>query len=234
MPNKKIPYSVSVIIPAFNESANLESIIEDCDRNLTSLTSKYEVIVIDDCSTDSTQEVLGKLEKIYPCLKVNCNKKNIGCHPSCLVGFQKASNDVLVFLPADGQVPANNIPKFLETIDRFDLVCSYRRQREDTFFRQLASRLYNIVLRFLFKINLHDTHSAIAVKKVVVKEIGNKIKSHSSFTSCEFILQAINNGFKVTEIEVEHLPRKAGHATGANLRDAIWTPINLLEFWART
>ena len=141
---------------------------------------------------------------------------------------------MLVFLPADGQVPARNISKFIENLSSYDLVCSYRRQREDTFFRRLASKLYNMILRLFFRINLHDTHSAIAVKKEVVKAIGDKIKSYSSFAGCEFILQTIKHGYKVTEIEVEHLSRKAGHATGANLKDAILTPINLLQFWWRS
>ena len=227
----KSTFSISVIIPAFNEAMNLEAIVEDSNKNLMGLTSKYEIIVIDDLSMDSTKEKLSTLKKNYPCLRTIHNEHNLGCHPSCLVGFKVARNEMLVFLPADGQVPARNISKFIENLSSYDLVCSYRRQREDTFFRRLASKLYNMILRLFFRINLHDTHSAIAVKKEVVKAIGDKIKSYSSFAGCEFILQTIKHGYKVTEIEVEHLPRKAGRATGANLKDAVLTPINLLQFW---
>lgn len=216
-------------MPAFNEAENLPTVIEECRRVLSKFTSKYEIIIIDDFSTDSTPQILTSLKMNYPCLQIISNKKNLGCHPSALVGLKAASCEISILLPADGQIPAHNISKFLSKIDNYDLVCSYRHKRADSFFRYLASRLYNIVLRLCFGISLHDTHSAIAIKKEVVQTIVNEVKSSCAFAGCEFILRALNHGFKVTEIEIDHKPRTAGKATGANLRDAIWTPLNLLR-----
>lgn len=227
----KVPFSVSVVMPAFNEAENLPGAVDECVEILKETADKYEVIVVDDSSTDSTQEVLSSLQKLYPCLKVICNKENIGCHPSCLEGFKVASGEVFVFLPADRQIPSNNITSFLSKFPTYDLVCSYRYKRIDIFLRRLASTIYNLMLRICFGINLHDTHSAIAVKKSLVEGIIHKIKSNSAFSGCEFILRAITQGFKITEIEIEHLPRVKGKAKGANMRDAIWTPVNLIRFW---
>lgn len=226
----KAPFSVSLIMPAFNEAENLPLAVRECMETLSTLTSQYEIIVVDDCSTDATQEVLSNLQQDYPSLKVIRNEHNLGCHPSALVGFKAAYGEVLIFLPADRQIPPNNILKFISSIDAHDLVCSYRRERIDSSFRRFASRLYNIVLRFCCGMNLHDTHSAIAVKKKVVKAIADEVQSHSAFAGCEFILRALTAGFSVTEIEIDHLPRISGKAKGANLRDAILTPVNLLEF----
>lgn len=225
----KFPFSVSVIMPAFNEAENLSGIVNDCAQALSALTLKYEVIVVDDCSTDSTNEVLKKLQETYPCLRTIRNENNLGCHPSTLIGLKAAVSDVLVFLPSDGQVPPSNIQKFLSKINSCDLVSSYRRERKDNFLRHFASRFYNFIVRSFFGITLSDTHSAIAVKKDVVNKITDKVKSKSAFAGCEFILQALAHGFQVSEIEVDHLPRMKGKAKGANFRDAILTPINLVQ-----
>lgn len=226
----KSPFSVSVIMPAFNEAENLPFAIEECIELLSTLTDQYEVIVVDDCSTDTTQEVLVSLKKTYPCLQVIYNKHTLGCHPSSLIGLKVASSEVLIFLPADRQLSLSSISKFLKVIDNYDLVCSYRRKRADTFCRRLVSRFYNTMLRFCFGINLHDTHSAIAVKKKVVQAIANKVQSSCAFAGCEFILRALKQGFKVAEIEVDHLPRVAGVAKGANIKDGIWSLLNILQF----
>lgn len=218
-------------MPALNEAENLPNTIEECAKILSMLTSKYEIILVDDYSTDSTPQVLANLKMSYPCLHVISNKHNLGCHPSALVGFKAASCDISIFLPADGQIPLCNISRFLSKIGDYDLVCSYRHKRADSFFRHLASRLYNTVLRLCFGISLHDTHSAIAVKKEVVQAIVNEVQSPCAFAGCEFILRALKHGFKVTEIEIDHKPRTAGKATGVNLRDAIWTPLNLLQLF---
>lgn len=89
------------------------------------------------------------------------------------------------------------------------------------------------MLRLSFGINLYDTHSAIAVKREVVKALAGDVKSNCAFSGCELILLALSNGYKVTEIEVDHLPRTSGKEKGANLRDAIWTPVDLLKFLLR-
>lgn len=226
----KFPFSVSVIMPAFNESENLPNFVRDCTETLSEITNQYEIIVVDDCSKDKTQQVLEELQKSYPSLRTIRNEHNLGCHPSSLVGLKAASCEVLIMLPADGQIPTSNIPKFLSKIGDYDLVCSYRLNRADSFIRHLASRFYNMVLRFCFQINLHDTHSAIAVKKNVVQAIASKVQSSCAFAGCEFILRAITHGFCITEIEIVHTPRIAGKAKGANMRDAILTPVNLLQF----
>lgn len=217
-------------MPAFNEAENLPDAVRGCIEVLSMLTDEYEVIVVDDCSTDETPKVLINLQKTYSCLRVIHNEKNLGCHPSSLVGLKEASGEVSIFLPADRQIPPSTISKFLETINTYDLVCSYRHQRVDALPRLIASRFYNLILHLCFGISLHDTHSAIAVKKNVVLAIIGKIQSSSSFAGCEFILRALMSGFRVTEIEIDHLPRIAGKATGANVRDAIRTPLNLLQF----
>ena len=225
----KFPFSISVVMPAFNEAENLPDAIQKCVEALSTLTNQYEVIVIDDYSTDKTPEVLVNLKKIYPYLKTIRNKKNLGCHPSTLVGFKAATGKVLVFLPADQQIPPSNILQFLSKIDNYDLVCSYRRHRVDTLPRHLASRLYNTILRLCFGVSLHDTHSAIAVKKEVIQAIVNDVQSPSAFAGCELILRTLMRRFRVTEIEIDHSPRIAGKAKGANLRDAVLTPVNLLQ-----
>lgn len=228
----KFPFSISVIIPAFNETENLPNFLEECTQTLSSLTDQFEIIVVDDCSTDTTQSVLLNLQDTYPNLRIIRNERNIGCHPSTLVGLKAACNEVLIFLPADNQIPSGNIPRFLSKINDYDLVCSYRRQRIDNFFRRFASQLYNMLLCFCFGIDLHDTHSAIAVKQEVVKAIASEIQSPSAFAGCEFILRSLMKGFRVTEIEIDHLPRIHGKAKGANMRDAIRTPLNLMQlFW---
>lgn len=217
-------------MPAFNEGENLPYAIQECIETLSKLTTKYEIIIIDDCSTDTTNEILANLQQSCPQLRVIHNKHNIGCHPSTMVGFKEAVCDVIIFLPADRQIPPSNISKFLTAIENYDLVCSYRKKRIDTTPRRLASRFYNLILRICFGTNLHDTHSGIAVKQKVARVIASEVQNQSAFAGCEFILRALIKGFRITEIEIEHSHRRAGKAKGANLRDAIRTPIELLRF----
>ena len=97
---------LSIVIPAFNESDNLAAVVQESLDVLQGLTQRFEIIVVDDCSTDDSWDKLQALAQEIPQLRPIRNEKNLGCHPSSLIGYQAAQGEYLYFIPADRQSPA--------------------------------------------------------------------------------------------------------------------------------
>jgi glycosyltransferase involved in cell wall biosynthesis len=227
---------LSIIIPAYNEIDNLEAVIQESINTLQTLTSRFEVIVVDDCSTDASWDFLQTRASKTPALHVIRNPKNIGCHPSSLVGFQAAQGDYRFFIPADRQIPAVEITKFLaQAKTGCDLVYSWRQHRADPPHRLWISGFYNLMLRFFFGIRVHDVDSAELLTRKAVDEIVPKLRSDSVFLTVEMLLETQRQGLSIGEVIIDHRPRVAGIARGLNVKDLSKAPIHFCKilwwFW---
>ena len=227
---------LSIVIPAFNESDNLAAVVQESLDVLQGLTQRFEIIVVDDCSTDDSWDKLQALAQEIPQLRPIRNEKNLGCHPSSLIGYQAAQGEYLYFSPADRQIPAAEISKFVAKAKTgCDVVYSWRQKRADPPHRLWISGCYNMLLRLFFGIRVHDVDSSELLTRRAVESLLPKVRSDSAFITVELLMEASRQGLAIGEVVIEHRPRVAGVARGINLHDLSKVPVQFLGmlwwFW---
>ena len=227
--------NVSLVIPAFNESANLVPLVDACEKALESVSGSHEIVIVDDGSTDDSAQVLEALEAERSLLRTirHPRGKNIGCHPSELEALKQARGEVALFLPADLQIHPSSLAGFLEHADRADIVASRRADRADNVLRRLLSLANNYVEQMLMRVRVHDAHSSMLVNRRVLEEIVPLVISRSALIPAELLVRAQQHEFRIVEIDVEHHPRIAGRQTGAKFSEILRVQFDLLRLRRR-
>jgi undecaprenyl-phosphate 4-deoxy-4-formamido-L-arabinose transferase len=215
MSNQVLPLSepsplpeISVVIPVFNEEDNLRELGERLIRTLTGMGRPFEIIFVDDGSTDRSWELLTDLNGQYPqYIRALQFHRNFGQHPAIFAGFQAARGQVMVTLDADLQNPPEEIPRLVAKLDEgYDTVGGWREDRQDSLFRKLPSQLVNYVMSRVTGVKLRDYGCMLrAYRRGVVDSI-NQCQESSSF------IPALANLFshRVAEIPVGHAERERG------------------------
>jgi glycosyltransferase involved in cell wall biosynthesis len=195
---------VSVLVPAKDEAGNLPLFMEQAAAAFANSTVKYEVVVIDDGSTDATPGVLTELQARYPFLRVARHRRQRGIADALRTGFLAARGRVLVFYPADLQYKPEDIPRLVAPIlaGESDMVTGYK---QGVYEKAFVSRIYNGLSRALFEIPVRDLNSVKAYRREVMEMLPVRPDWHRYM-----IVIAAENGFTVTEIPVPLYPRNAG------------------------
>lgn len=199
---------LSVVIPVYNESANLDTLFVRLLPVLDKLGKSYEVIFTNDGSRDSSQEILARHQAARPdVIKVIQFARNYGQHPAIMAGFEMAQGDVVVTLDADLQNPPEEIPKLLILIDAgHDVVGGYRGNRLDSRYRKFISKMSNIVRAKITKIEMRDQGCMLrAYRKEIIELIINSRESTPFITA---LSQYFANN--PAEVEVAHEERHGG------------------------
>jgi undecaprenyl-phosphate 4-deoxy-4-formamido-L-arabinose transferase len=200
--------TVSVVVPVYNEEENLPILHERLSNVLSKLGRTWEVVYVDDGSSDGSLAWLQELAAREPRVQVVELSRNFGQHPAILAGFSVARGDIVVTLDADLQNPPEEIPKLIETLEQgnFDVVGGWRTGRHDPWVRQLASRLVNTMTRLAIGSPIHDHGCMLrAYRRAVVEEIV-ACDERSSFIPA--LAQALAK--RSTEIPVAHAARLHG------------------------
>jgi glycosyltransferase involved in cell wall biosynthesis len=201
--------SVSVIVPALNESASLAELIAQVDAVLQDVGCPYEIIVIDDGSTDDTPLILRELATQYAHLHVVRFRRNYGKAAALSEGFARSQGEFLITIDADLQDSPEEIPQLLEQLrSRYDVICGWKQKRKDSWSRILGSRLFNFVTALMTGLKLHDMNCGLkGYRRQVVQEMRLYGEMH------RFIpVIARQRGFLVGEIPVQHFPRRYGES----------------------
>jgi glycosyltransferase involved in cell wall biosynthesis len=195
---------VSVLVPAKDEAENLPLFMQQAAAAFDGERVSYEVIVIDDGSTDATPRVLGELQHLYPFLRVVRHRRQRGIADALRTGYLAARGRVLVFYPADLQYKPEDIPRLVAPIlaGESDMVTGHKQGEYEKAF---VSRIYNGLSRSLFEIPVRDLNSVKAYRREVMDILPVRPDWHRYM-----IVIAAENGFTVTEIPVPLYPRHAG------------------------
>ena len=223
--------NISLVIPAYNESANLRPLVAACEVTLEPLDGTHEIVIVNDGSTDDSAAVLSELESKHPILRTITHEagRNIGCHPSELEALKTAKGNVAVFLPADLQIHPSSLRVFLDASGRADIVASRRRHRADNAFRRLASGANNVVERMLMGVDVHDAHSSMLFNRRALDEVVPLVVSNSALIPAEILLRARRRGLRITEVDIEHYPRAVGTQTGISVSEVARVQFDLLR-----
>jgi glycosyltransferase involved in cell wall biosynthesis len=209
--------SLSIVLPAYNEEANVERAVEQVSGVARQLGMDYEIILVNDGSADRTGEIGHELEGRIPNYRLVEHYPNRGYGGSLKAGFEAATKELIAFVPADNQFDFGEIAALLEALDGADIVSGYRAKREDPFVRRLNAFGWNTLVSVLFGRLGRDIDCGF---KLFRREILDHvmIESNGAMIDTEFLAGAKARGYRIADVPVTHLPRVGGEATGANFK----------------
>ncbi|MBI5375531.1 MAG: glycosyltransferase family 2 protein [Candidatus Schekmanbacteria bacterium] len=209
--------SISVSFPCYNEESNVEKLVRDASQFLPSISSDYEIIVVDDGSADRTAEIAEKLAKEIPNVRVIRHGTNKGYGAALRTGFENSRKQYLFFTDGDNQFDITELTKLVPYTKDFDIVAGYRIKRRDNFMRRLNAWSFKTLVRILFGLKIRDLNCAFKIfRKEVIDNV--KMESNGAFINAEIHIGAKKKGYTMKEVGVNHYPRQWGTQTGANPR----------------
>lgn len=215
--NKKIE-EISVFFPFWNEEKNIEQVVRKTIPVAQKNAEQWEIIMVDDGSSDKTLEIAQKLAKEEPRLRAISHKPNRGYGAALKDGFENAKYNVIVFTDGDGQFDFSEVTKFIEKIDKADIVIGYREKRRDHPFRRFLMNLLKIWDFVFFGFYYRDIDCGF---KMFRKKSLQKImpfKSEGAMVTTEILAKAKRAQLKIAQVKVTHFPRKFGDQSGGNMR----------------
>lgn len=221
---------LSIVLPVYNERDNLEKLKERLVSVLEGLKNydEWEIIFVDDGSTDGSTKVLGKFSEEDDRIRSIIFQKNFGQSPALQAGFDKAEGEVIVTLDSDLQNPPEEIPKLLKKMEEenLDVVSGWRFDREDSFVKKALSKFSNWLARKLTGVELHDFGCTL---KAYSKESLEKVRLYGE--THRYIPALISwRGYNIGELKVEHAERKHGETKYSNKR-LVKGLSDLLNIW---
>jgi glycosyltransferase involved in cell wall biosynthesis len=198
---------ISIVIPAYNECESLPELIPQVNDMLCTTGKTFEILIINDGSTDSTNQTCHNIILQYPGVKMIEMLTNGGKALALQAGFQTAKGDIVITMDADLQDDPLEIPRFIEKIENgYDMVVGWKKIRKDPLEKTLPSRLFNKVTSLMVGLDLHDYNCGFkAYKRYALRGLNLYGDMHRYIPAILF-----KQGFKITEIAIEHHPRQFG------------------------
>lgn len=198
---------ISIIIPLYNEEESVTPLSHDIRKAISRLNTDYEVIFIDDGSTDLSLQKLKEITKTDKRFRYFSFRKNYGKSAALQVGFKAATGDVVVTMDADLQDDPQEIQNLIKKLeDGFDLCSGWKKKRQDPFVKKISSKFFNFVTRVISGIKIHDFNCGLKAYK---KEVVENVKVYGELHRYIPVL-AKWQGYTVTEVPVMHHPRRYG------------------------
>lgn len=207
---------ISVVVPAYNEAECLRPFTAELLDTMRSLGQEFEVVFVDDGSRDGTRELMRQLTDEHPEVHFIRFKENRGQTSAMAAGFKRARGDIVVTLDADMQNDPRDIPRLVERLDEYDVVCGWRQKRYDNLVRRVSSRVANYVRNKLSNEQIVDVGCSLKAYK---KECLENIKLYEGmhrFLPTLFKLE----GYRIIEVPVNHRLRELGDSK-YNIRNRI-------------
>lgn len=198
---------ITFVIPVFNEEETLVPLAEGIAQNMEG--SDFEVLFVDDGSTDRSFERLQDLEREHPFVKVLRLRGNFGKSTALAAGFAHCEGDLVFTMDSDLQDDPKEIPRFLEKLEQgYDMVCGWKATRHDPWHKTGPSRVYNQFVSWLFDLPIHDVNCGY---KLMRREVVQHLRVYGELHRLIPVM-AHHLNFRVTEIPVEHHRRQHGHS----------------------
>ncbi|GBD25077.1 Poly-beta-1,6-N-acetyl-D-glucosamine synthase [bacterium HR30] len=210
---------LSVVLPAFNEEANIERVTRQVISYLDTTGLDYEVIVVNDGSRDRTGEIIDFLAREFPRVRALHHPQNRGYGAALRTGFDAAEKQFVFYMDGDGQFDIRELELLLPlATDENHIVTGFRIKRNDPFIRRLNARLFGgWLVRILLNVRVRDLNCAF---KLIPKKVLDNVtlESTGALINAELYGRAVRKGFGIKEVGVHHYPRTAGTQTGAHPR----------------
>ena len=203
--------SVSVVMPTYNEQKVIEKVVRDYYAEVISKIEGSEFIIVNDCSTDSTPEILKRLARELPQLKIINLEQNTGHGQALRTGFNRVRNPLIFHVDSDNQFRAEDFWKLYPAAEKNDIVLGQRISRRDSMHRKIISLIVKLINIVVFGIWINDINSPFKLLKTeVLKNIIRDISPDSFPLSILLLIIAKYKGYRIAEIPVTHYARKTG------------------------
>lgn len=207
--------SISVFFPCYNEQENVGRTTEKAIVVLEKLNADFEVIIVDDGSSDDTGRIAAELADKDDRVRVVHHPRNLGYGAALQSGFEAATKELVFYTDGDGQFDISEMPLLLELIGQYDIVSAYRLDRKDSVMRKINGWCWTKLVCLLFGLRIRDIDCAFKLYK---REIFDNIQlsSTGALIDTEILARAARKGYRITQKGVHHYPRTAGEQSGAN------------------
>jgi dolichol-phosphate mannosyltransferase len=205
-------HAVSAVLPAYNEEDVLRQSVEELHAALEKQCERFEILVVDDGSTDGTPRLADDLAEAYDAVRAIHHRPNQGYGAALRTGFKSARLPLVFYTDADSQFVPGEIDRLLERIGDADIVTGYRADRQDPWPRKFFSWGFKTFIGFVFGVRVRDCDCAFKLyRRKVFDEIA--IDSDMFFVDAEVLAKAAVLGYTIDEVAVTHRPRAGGEST---------------------
>ncbi len=224
--------STSIFFPLFNEEANVRSTATRAVAALEELEGEFEVILVDDGSTDRTREIAEEIASGDSRVRCVSHPHNRGYGAALRTGIDSARLDLVAFADGDGQFDPAEISLLLDALQENDMVIGYRISRADPWHRTLNARGWSALVGVLFGVWPKDLDCGFKLfRRQAVQSL--ELESDGAFISTELLARARKAGLRIGQVGVNHYPRAVGTSTGANPLVIVKAFYELLTYWRR-
>ena len=227
------PAGLSFFFPAYNDGGTIASLVIRATQAISRLTSDYEIIVINDGSTDATAEIVDELARKYPQVRVVHHRQNRGYGGALRTGFATATKALIAYTDGDAQYdPAEIEQLWTQLTPDADMVNGYKISRADPLHRIVIGRIYHHTVKFLFRLQVRDVDCDFRLMR---REIFDRIRlERDTGVICLEMMRKIQDaGFRIVETPVHHYHRTHGRSQFFNLPRVFWTGIDVLKLWVQ-
>ena len=222
--------TMSVIFPAFNEEGNIRRAVDAALEVLPKVAMSWEIIVVDDGSSDATARICDDLKAQYPEIEVIRHEQNRGYGAALKSGIMTAKYDLIFFSDSDGQFDLRELLQLICWSEDYDIVAGYRAKRQDPLHRRINALGWNVLVRLVLGIKIRDIDCAFKLfRRAVFDQV--QIRSVGAMVNTEILAQAARLGMRIHQVKVNHFPRRHGKQSGANLHVIIKAFRELCRLW---
>jgi glycosyltransferase involved in cell wall biosynthesis len=208
---------LSLFFPCHNEEANVDNVITEALRIAPTVASAFEIIIVDDGSTDRTQEIVKKYLTPGSSVRTVRHDRCLGYGAAVRSGIQACRFPWIFFSDGDLQFDLQELPRLVEKSGDADIVSGYRSKRADPWHRKLNSWIYEQALNVLIGLHIRDVNCAFKLFRRTVFD-RMELRCSGALINAEIFAKARQKGCRVVTVSVSHRPRTAGQATGAQFR----------------
>jgi hypothetical protein len=208
--------TLSVVLPAYNEEALIETTVRTAVETLAGWDLEFEVVVVNDGSHDRTGEIVAALAASDRRIHLINHAVNRGYGAALVTGFESTRNELVFFMDSDGQFDISELATFLPLMERYDTVWGYRRDRQDTWVRHLNAWGWKLLVRLFLGVSVRDIDCAFKLFRAEFFRT-HQLETRGAMINAEMLYRLTGDGYSIAQVGVRHLPRQAGRATGARL-----------------
>ncbi len=223
--------SISAFFPAYNDAGTIPSMVIAADMTLRSASDDYEIVVVNDGSSDHTAAVLEELKRSYPRLRVVHHEKNRGYGGALRSGFANASKDLIFYTDGDAQYDPREMVLLLKALTpEVDVVNGYKVKRSDPLHRVIIGKLYHWTVKTAFGLKVRDTDCDFRLfRRGVFDKV--HLERNSGVICVEMMKKVQDAGFTIAQVPVSHFHRAYGQSQFFNFRRVFRVGVDLIKLW---
>lgn len=227
-----IPGKLSLVLPAYNEVENISEVTGRALDVLPKLVESFEIVVVDDGSSDGTGDLLDRIAAEHPEIKPVHHPKNKGYGAALTSGFTASTGSHIMFMDADLQFDIADLSHLAPFVGKYDIVAGYRIDRKDASYRILYANVFKLAMRFLFGVRVRDIDCAFKVFRAdMLKSM--HLESPGALINTEILAKAARSGANYVEVGVHHYPRKSGESSGGSPKVVFRAMKETILLWGR-